>query len=82
MPCQIRHLDLGWNRGRELILGRGSIGRVNQCDSLSEKEKKSLKMRGLKEERNMIKPVRVNEGSKKKERLYERLTNARSESAS
>ena len=63
------------------MLGRGTIGRVNQCDSLCEKEKKSLKMRGLKEERNMTKPVRVNEGSKK-ERLYERLTNARSESAS
>ena len=48
------------------MLGRGTIGRVNQCDSLCEKKKKSLKMRGLKEERNMTKPVRVNEGSKKK----------------
>ena len=48
------------------MLGRGTIGSVNLCDSLCEKEKKSLKMRGLKEERNMTKPVRVNEGSKKK----------------
>ena len=51
------------------MLGRGTIGRANQRDSLCEKEKKSLKMRGLEEVRSMTKPVRVIEGSKKRKAL-------------